>query len=385
MACGTARFAYNWALAEWRSQYENGGRPCESELRKKLNKIKHEKYPWMLEVTKNAPQQAIKNLGLAYRYAINSVKLNKKTGRKVGFPAFKRKGVRDSFRADNGPDDANSSAVECYGKIVVLPMCGMVRMREQLRFSGRIMSATVSKSADGWYVSLLVDTSDVLVSVCDNGAVGVDLGIKALATFSNGDVVENRHPNRSLHNRIAWLSKSLSRKAKGSKNREKAKAKLSRLHMRIKNIRNDSIHKLTTKLTTEFSVVAIENLNVTGMLKNRHLSRSIADAGFGEFRRQLSYKAAMTGCEVIVVDRFYPSSKTCSACGSINKLSLAQRVFVCACGLTIDRDLNAAKNILRQALSCMPVERPALTIEKSIVKPDAEKQEFINELIIVQD
>lgn len=346
-ACGVARFAFNWALAAWKEEYEAGGKPNEAALRKRLNAIKGEQFPWMSEVTKVAPQNAIKNVGIAFQHFFRRVK----QGGKPGYPRFKRKGLHDSFRADNGPQNAESNAVECSGRTIKLPRCGVVKMREELRFSGRTLAATVSKMADGWYVAILVDTSDCLTGPLDRGVVGVDLGIKELATLSTGEVIPALKPHRAAHARLARLSRSLSRKQKGSSNRAKAKAKLARLHQQIANIRSDALHKLTTKLATEFDTIAIEDLNVSGMLRNRCLARSIADAGFAEFRRMLTYKAAMTGAQIVVVDRFFPSSKTCHSCGTIHDMKLSDRVMVCECGNVMDRDLNAAMNLKNKAVS----------------------------------
>ena len=346
-ACGVARFAFNWALAAWKEEYEAGGKPNEAALRKRLNSIKATEFPWMLEVTKVAPQNAIKNVGVAFQNFFRRVK----QGGKPGYPRFKKKGLHDSFRADNGPANANSNAVECVGKTIKLPKCGVVKMRETLRFSGRTLAATVSKHADGWHVAILVDTSDCLSGRLDGGIVGVDLGVKELATLSTGEVIPSLKPHRAAHARLVRLSRSLSRKQKGSSNRAKAKIKLAKLHQRISNIRVDALHKLTTKLATEFDTIAIEDLNVAGMLRNRCLARSIADAGFAEFRRQLTYKAEMTGAKVVVVDRFFPSSKTCHSCGTIHMMKLSNRVMVCACGNTMDRDLNAAMNLKNYAVS----------------------------------
>jgi putative transposase len=337
--CGVARFAFNWALAEWKKEYDAGGKPNEAALRKKLNSIKAGEFPWMAEVTKCAPQQAIKNVGTAFQHFFRRVKL----GQKPGYPRFKCKGQHDSFRADNGPSDANSNAVECVGKSVKLPRCGAVKMRETLRFPGRTLSATVSKQADGWYVTVLVDTADVLSGPLGGGTVGVDLGIKNLAVLSTGEVLPPLKPHRALHTRLVRLSRSLSRKQKGSSNRAKAKTKLAKLHKRIADIRVDALHKLTHRLATE-------DLNVKGMVRNRRLARSVSDAGFGEFRRQLEYKAAMTGALVFVVDRFYPSSKTCSVCGQIHDMKLSDRVMACDCGNVMDRDLNAAVNLKNKAV-----------------------------------
>lgn len=346
-ACGVARFAFNWALAAWKEEYEAGGKPNEAALRKRLNAIKGEQFPWMSEVTKVAPQNAIKNVGIAFKNFFNRVK----KGGKPGYPRFKRKGLHDAFRADNGPANATSNAFECVGKTIKLPKCGVVRMREALRFEGRTLAATVSKMADGWYVAILVETNDCLSGPLDRGTVGVDLGIKEFATLSSGPPVPPLKPHRAAHARLVRLSRSLSRKQKGSANRAKAKTKLAKLHQRIGNVRKDALHKLTTRLATEFDTIGIEDLNVAGMLRNRCLARSIADAGFGEFRRQLEYKAAMTGAKVVVVDRFFPSSKTCSVCGTIHPMRLSDRVMVCDCGNVMDRDLNAAMNLKNKAAS----------------------------------
>ncbi len=346
-ACGTARFAYNWALAEWKKEYEAGGKPSEISLRKKLNSIKDTEYPWMSEVTKCAPQQAIKNVGTAFQNFFCRVK----QGGKPGYPRFKKKGLRDSFRADNGPQTKGANAVDVVAQSVKLPKCGVVKMREPLRLSGQVVSATVSKMADGWYVTLLVDTTDVLSGRLGGGTVGVDLGIKEFATLSDGTVVSALKPHRAAHARLVRLSRSLSRKKKGSANRAKAKTKLARLHQRIANVRIDALHKLTHKLATEFDTIAIEDLNVRGMMANRCLARSIADAGFAQLRRQLEYKSMMTGAKVVVVDRFFPSSKTCSSCATIHPMKLGDRVMVCDCGNVMDRDLNAAMNLKNKAAS----------------------------------
>ena len=373
-ACGVARFAFNWALAEWKAEYEAGGKPNEAALRKRLNAIKAEHFPWMSEVTKVAPQNAIKNVGIAFQNFFRRVK----QGGKPGYPRFKKKGMHDSFRADNGPQNSESHAVECVGKTIKLPRCGVVRMREELRFVGRTLAATVSRMADGWYVAVLVDTTDCLSGPLHRGTVGVDLGIKEFATLSTGEIIPALKPHRAAHQRLVRLSRSLSRKQKGSSNRAKAKTKLAKLHQRIGNIRTNALHKLTTKLATEFDTIAIEDLSVSGMLRNRHLARSIADAGFSEFRRQLEYKAVMTGAHVHVVDRFFPSSKTCHSCGTIHPMKLSDRIMVCDCGNIMDRDLNAAMNLKNNAASsAVPAcgEEGSGSDRKIRVKPASAKQE----------
>lgn len=339
-ACGTARFAYNWALGEWRRQYKEGGKPSEAALRRRLNEVKREQFPWMLEVTKVAPQQAIKNLGSAFkRFFAGQGK----------YPQFKKKGIHDSFRADNGP-----GTFEVKDRRIKLPVIGWVRLREPLRFAGRPVSATVSRVADRWFVSVQVEI-EPKASVPENQgkAVGVDLGVKALATMSDGGVFEGPKALRHCLTKLRRLSRSLSRKVKGSGNQRKAKAMLARLHARISNIRKDGLHKLTTDIVRRFQVIGIEDLNVRGMMANERLARSIADMGFHEFRRQLDYKTKMHGGIVIVAPRFYPSSKTCSACGHVvPTLPLSVREWTCpACSGVHDRDHNAAMNLERLAVS----------------------------------
>ena len=343
-AAGTARFAYNWALAEWQKQYEackaepTLPRPSEAALRRQLNRIKREQYPWMLEVTKNAPQMAIMQLGRAFE--------NFFAGR-VRYPRFRRKGRDDRFTLSN-------DQFRIEGRHIRIPKLGWVRMREALRFAGRIVSASVARVADHWYASITVDTSDSLVPPADNqGAVGVDLGIKALATLSTGEMFEGPKALRTLLAGLRRRSRALSRKAKGSRNHAKAKLKLARLHARIANIRRDSLHQLSTSITRRFHTIGIEDLNVKGMLGNRHLSRAIADMGFYELRRQLEYKATWRGGQVVLVGRWYPSSKLCSCCGyRLDELGLGVRHWTCpGCGASNDRDVNAAINLRNMAVS----------------------------------
>jgi len=344
-AAGTARFAYNWALAAWKSQYEahlldpSLPKPSQESLRRELNAIKKEQFPWMLEVTKNAPQMAIIQLGAAFN--------NFFAGR-AQYPKFKKKGMHDSFTLSNDQFSIDGSRIR-------IPNLGWVRMREALRFTGKIMSATVSRVADRWFVSITVDTQDDLrpAKAENQGAAGVDLGIKSLATLSTGEVITGPKAHKALLCRIRRLTRSLSRKTKGSQNRKKAQRKLARLHARVKNIRQDALHKLTTDLTGRFHTIGIEDLNVSGMVKNRHLSRAVSDMGFFEFRRQLEYKAAARGGLVVVADRWYPSSKTCSGCGyKLETLPLGVREWVCPeCGEVHDRDVNAAVNLRNLAVS----------------------------------
>ena len=340
-ACGVARHAYNWALATWKRQYEVGEKPNEANLRKQYNAIKPVEFPWALEVTKCAPQQAIKNAGTAYKNFFDRLKKGKK-GRDVGYPKFKKKGLRDSFRADNGPATKGANALPADGKKIKLPIIGWIRMREAVRFSGTIQSTTVSRMADGWYISVLVETEDTLKANSNGGAIGIDLGLKTFATLSKGVPVKGPKPHRALGKRLRRLNKSLSRKTKGGANFRKAKAKLSKLHKRIADIRQDAVHKLSHRIATEFSVIGIEDLNVRGMSRNGNLARSVGDAGMRMFRTQIEYKTSMTGAFVYVHPRFAPSSKVCSGCGQLHDMPLGKDTLSCDCGLVMDRDLNAS-------------------------------------------
>ena len=202
--------------------------------------------------------------------------------------------------------------------------------------------------AGRWYASLTVEREDKPVTKPpQGGAVGIDLGIKTLATLSDGTIIENPRLLRKSERKLKKAQKALSRKVKGSHRRAKARVKVARLHAHVANCRADAINKATTMIARTYSTVCIEDLNVAGMVKNHHLAKAVLDAAFGEFRRQLDYKTARSGAALHVVDRWYPSSKTCSKCGRVKaKLPLAERVYRCdCCGLVMDRDLNAAINI----------------------------------------
>ena len=388
-ASGVARFSYNWALTEWSKQYEackldaSLAKPSEAALRRQLNAVKREQFPWMLEVTKNAPQMAIMQLGAAFK--------NFFAGRSK-YPVYRRKGVHDRFTITNDQFSVDDSRIR-------IPGLGWVRMREPLRFKGKIMSATISRVAKHWYASITVETLDETKSKTESqGAIGVDLGVSALATLSTGEKVSGPKAHKALMTRLVRLSRSLSRKQKGSENRKKAKAKLATLHAKIANIRNDSLHKLTTKISSQFDTIGIEDLNVKGMVKNRHLARAVSDMGFFEFRRQLTYKTETKGGYLFVVDRWYPSSKTCSCCGhKVEKLPLSVRSWTCsACSTEHDRDLNAAINLKSMAVSsvgsCQPDQRKvdctvsvcgeegSGLIRKNQTKPASVKQKLSREV-----
>jgi putative transposase len=356
-ACGVARKAYNWALYEWQRQYtldkayrdaclasgieidtKKLNKPSQAKLRRELNAIKREVFPYMLEVTKCAPQLAIMQLGDAYKNFFKGL---------AKYPTARKKGRDDRFSLSN-----DQFAIKA--KSIRIPNLGWVRMKEPLRFDGKIMSATISKRGGKWFVSVAVEIDDTIKKVVRTGKiVGIDLGITDLLVLSDGTKIKAPKPLKTNLKRLRQLNKVLSRKKKGSKNREKAKTKLSRLHYKIRCIRQDSLHKITSDLVKAFDVMAIEDLNVKGMVKNRRLSRAISDLGFFEFKRQLIYKANEQGKTVKSVGRFYPSSKTCSNCNHIlgkDELTLKMRDWICpSCQTKHDRDLNASINILNNA------------------------------------
>ncbi len=330
-ACGTARFVWNWGLAEWNRQYKEGLKPSGPALKKAFNAIKKGEFPWVFDVLRDANSQPFSNLQAGFNNFFRGT---------ANRPRFKRKGRRDSFYISN-------DKFKIEGNKIRIPKLGWVRMKESFCCFGEIVNATVSRTANRWFVSIGVKI-DITPAACENQAVvGVDLGVKRLATLSTGEVIEGAKAYRRLEKKLRRLQQSFARKQMGSKNREKQKRKISRLHYRISCIRMDVLHKLTTRLVRKFSVLVIEDLNVLGMLKNRRLAKAISDMGFHEFRRQLDYKAQIAGAHVIVADRWFPSSKRCSACGEINReLTLSDRMFICpACSFKIDRDDNASRNL----------------------------------------
>ncbi len=343
---GVARFAYNWGLDQRINQYKNnqGDDRFTDAIKqhKHLNSLKKSEFPWMYETSKCAPQEALRDLHRAFQNFYRGLK----SGKKVGFPRIKRRGVRDSFRL--------TGTISFHERAIQLPRIGKVRIKEKRKcyFNGRILSVTVRRRANRWFVSVTVEEDIIDPKPIQGAPVGVDLGVKTLVTLSDGTTFDNPRALGRRMRKLRKLHKSLSRKRKGSKNREKAKLKLAKMYLRVFNIRQDTLHKVTTYLAKSHSKVVIEDLLVSGMMKNRRLARVIADVGFYEFRRQLEYKCQWYGSELIVVSRTFPSSKLCSRCGHRKKeLSLSERVYECEqCGYEIDRDLNAALNLVAVSL-----------------------------------
>ena len=339
MCFGVARFAYNWGL-QYCKQAHKDGKSCPSgyDLSKSLNAIKKHEFPWMYEVSKWISQMALYNLASAFQ---NFFK------KKSRFPKFKKRGrCRDSFYIGLG--------FKTEGNRIYIPNIGWIRMSQGLRFYGRPLSVVVSRSAEKYFASIQVELSDdyVYPHACESQArVGVDLGVKDLAVLSTGEKFPNPKVLRFFESRLKRLQRRLSRKKKGSRNRQKAKDMLSRCHEKIRNIRIGNLHKITSHLVENFKLIGVEDLNVSGMLKNHRLSKSIQDASFFEIKRQLEYKSKLAGSGVVEVDRFYPSTKLCSVCGfKLDTLDLSVRSWECPqCGAEHDRDINAARNILKEA------------------------------------
>jgi len=364
-ACGVSRFTFNWALDAWKRQYAAGEKPSGSALKKQFNALRHVDFPWTGEVLRDATAQPFVNVQRAFRNFFE------KRGK---YPRFKKKGLHDSFYIAN-------DKFEVDGQRIRIPHIGWVRMREALRFEGRIQSAVVSRTAHRWFVAIAVEVPDQLITRENQAVVGVDLGIKALATLSTGEHVLAPRPLKAALEKLQRLSRQLARKQKGSQRRAKAKIKVARLHYRISCVRNDALHKLTTGLVHRFGTVVIEDLNVKGMVQNHCLARAISDVGFGGFRRQIEYKAAANGVRVVVADRWYPSSKTCADCGFVvDILPLSIREWACPrCGVVHDRDVNAAINLEKLGRATpegTPVEKQALACRPMRVKPASVKREL---------
>ena len=352
-ACGVARHAYNWALARWKEYRVQGKWAKMNDLKTEYNRIKGEQFPWCYEVTKCAPEQAFADLGQAFANYWRmkeegtqpKLKHPRKDGEEAGFPHFKsKKRDRLSFYLANDKFSVD-------GNTLHVPKLGDVNMTEEQRFQGKIMSATISSRAGWWFVAISVEVEHETPPHHD-GAVGIDLGIKTLATLSDGVVFGNQRHYRQNLGRIKGLSKGLSRKVEGSQNWWKNTKKLARAHYLVACQRQDTLHKMTTHVAQTYALIGLEDLNAKGMLANHCLAQAVSDASFFEVKRQVLYKAEQYGGYVQLVDRWYASSKTCHHCGWMKEdLTLADRVWVCErCGAVNERDLNASLNVRDEAI-----------------------------------
>jgi putative transposase len=371
---GAARYAYNWGLARKQEAYNATGKsPSASDLHRELNALKKTELPWMYQVSKCAPQEALRNLDTAFAHFFRRCQRKRDgtlTG-KLGYPQRKtKKQGLGSFRL--------TGSIVIFPDAIQVPRLGRVRLKEHdyLPTTGvKVLSATVCEQAGHWYVAVQGE-QERAVPLNTGPVVGVDLGVKTLATLSDGTVFPNPTPLKRRLKKLKRLHRAVSRKQKGSNNRKKAAHRLGTAYRKVGNQRADTLHQVTTRLANTKSVIVTEDLSVAGMLKHHHLAQAIADVGFGAFRRQLTYKAAWYGSQVMVVSRWEPSSKTCSGCGWVDAdLQLSDRVFVCRnpqrpdCELVLGRDLNAALHLATLASSPAvrrrvktPVEGGALAI-----------------------
>ena len=326
---GCARKAWNWALGRIQ---EKQSKPNAMQLHRELNVEKKTQFSFMYEVSKCAMQESLRDLQKAFTNLFE---------KRAKFPKFKskNKGV-GSFRL--------TGSIHVEGNRIKLPRLGWIKLKEHdyIPTDQHILSATVSEKAGRWYVSILVREE---VELQDNeGVLGIDLGIKTLATCSDESQYNNPKALKMFEGKIKHFQRKLARKTKGSNRRKKLRIKIARLWQRVANIRKDATHKATSEIvkTKQPQIIVLEDLNVCGMTKNHKLAKAVCDANMREFRRQVEYKSAWTGIEVRFVDRFFPSSKTCSSCGQVKKeLKLSERTFRCGCGFEMDRDLNAAHNL----------------------------------------
>lgn len=375
--CGAQRFAYNWGLDQIKANL--GQREAERSygiaeddltppvswsaysLRRAWNQAKAEAAPWWADNSKEAYSSGLANLSTALTNWRES-KTGRRKGRKVRFP--RRKRLRDSRLTCRFTTGSFGLGPATDRRRIQLPRVGLVRTHESTRKLARrveagtatIRSATLSFQRGRWHVSFSVELPDPTPPArTNNRVVGVDVGIKSLAVLSTGEVVPNpRHLDTALA-ALRRMQRKCSRrrgpdrrtKTKPSNRWVKAKTRVTAFHIQVANQRRDGLHQFTTQLVAQHDVIVVENLNVAGMVRNRRLARHISGLGLGEMRRQIEYKAPPAGSLVVVADRWYPSSKTCSACGAVKtKLRLSERQFVCeSCGFTCDRDLNAARNL----------------------------------------
>jgi putative transposase len=340
---GARRFVWNWALARKRDHFRQTGKTLfYNELAAELTRLKQQPATaWLREIDSQSLQQALRDLDSAYQHFFRRARNGDK---KKGFPKFKSK------KTDT-PRFRIPQRVVLQDTFVSVPKIGLIKAIVHRPLEGVTKSATFKREACGhWYISLV--TEQQLAPPIDRPVqthVGIDVGLKSLVVLSTGETGCPLGPNprwyRTQTRKLRRAHKALSRKQKGSRNRGKARRVVARLHQKIGNQRKDFLHKLSSALVLHFDLVSIEDMNVGGLAKTK-LSKSVLDAGWGMFGSMLGYKAARNGCHLMAVGRFFPSTKTCGACGLVNAtLSLAEREWTCRCGVHHDRDLNAARNI----------------------------------------
>lgn len=352
--CGVARHAYNIGLAYCNDLFKSGEKtPSAITLHKWLVATIKKENPWYYKSSKCSPQESLRGLEKAFK---NFHRLQKKSGYNLkdkkgflkGLPNFKKKGNRDSFYLEG--------AIRIEKNLIRLPKIGWVELSENTDITN-IKNCVISRKANNWFVSFKTEYTTIKTAKKFN-IVGVDLGIKTLATLSNGEIFENLKLYKNAKKKLRKQQKEVSRRfVKGAKNQsnnyKKSVLKLSKTHVQVANVRLDNLHKITTYLAKNFEIVVIEDLKVSNMVKNHNLASAILDGGFYEFKRQLLYKKEWYGGSVILANTYFPSSKLCSCCGSKKEvLKLSEREYACTeCSSVMDRDYNASKNLENLAVS----------------------------------
>lgn len=356
---GVARFAWNWGLAAYNDALKRGERPNVAALKKEFNRRRNDEgfAPWVAEVQSYAYQYAFADLGMAVNRYFQFKKASRLTlpvdwhgrrdGLPFGWPRFKsRDRTPPAFGIAN-------TCMRVDGHQLRITRCpGMVNMAELLRLEGKIMSGRVSRRGGRWYIAITVETEAEFAPAPAGSVVGIDLGVKSMAVTSDGEVFANLRHMNALQRKRARLQRELARRTHGGANWRKTRTRLQRVEAQIADRRRENLHVVTSSLATRYEIIAVENLNVSGMVRNHNLARAISDVGFYEFRRQLEYKTTWRGGRVVAVDTFFPSSRLHNLCGWKNDgLTLGDRQWTCGgCGAVVDRDLNAAANIRDEGL-----------------------------------
>ena len=338
---GCTRFIYNQMLSDRIKSYEEN-KDLDIKVIKYPTPAQYKKeYEWLKEVDSLALSNAQMNLDKAYKNFFRD--------KSIGFPKFKsKKSNHKSYTTNN-----QGGNIHIKDKRVKLPKVGYIKIKQHREFTGLIKSCTISQTPGGkYFISMLVDTENIQM-IPNNSKIGIDLGIKEFAITSNGEIFSNPKHTKKNEKRLTKLQKDLSRKKKGSNNRRKTRLKVAKIHEKIGNQRKDFLHKISNYITNENQVIVIEDLKVSNMIKNHKLAKSIADVSWFEFRRQLEYKALWKGRAIIVAPSNYASSQLCSNCGnkSPQTKDLGCRTYICEkCGMIMDRDINASKNLLKLAM-----------------------------------